>query len=672
MRKLLWSAMILLAASLACSAQLIAHYTFDGANPLENKANPGTFDLNVDAGSPTYTTNNLPGGVTGRAAVFDGATGLRSGSTSDFGTTLEKPILKVSFWVKHTNTTRTQPFSFTVDNNNRWDVDMGVTAGNYTWWDVSERPLGSTVGSYTTNVWIKLGFEWDRRDDSLIAYENDAEVATGTLASASEIEGQLWLGRRGHTTPNYLTGEIADVRIELLGATVVTVEGAEAVSKVYDGGTAAEITGGTLVGVDPEHDVSITNRVGVFAQATVGTDIAVTAQLQLTGEDAWRYSLQQPEGLTADITLRDLTITAKDMQKVQGYPLTFDGTEILTDGLVGGDTVTNVTLVSDGAAAEAVVGTYDIVPSAAQGTGLDNYSIAYSNGTLTVVARALVSHYRFDEDLDDSVGSYDLALVTGGGRVNPTYTTVSLANGAVTNAAVFNALQYHRSNDTTQFSNGPATIAFWVKPANTAQEAPLVVHVDNNNHTEFIFMANGSFRVYNNSSASFILEHNIADGYTVGEWMHVAFTYNPTTQYTTLYLDGEEVGNKQLDNSFAHVSGQLMIGRRGGTTVNAFSGQMADVRVYNYGLSAQEIADLMGEEEPVPPPDIESAVIGVDGSDVVVSLSFTPVSGKTYALQFNTNLVDGVWTDVVSGATESPLLYTNEHAAGFFRIKTEE
>lgn len=154
--------------------------------------------------------------------------------------------------------------------------------------------------------------------------------------------------------------------------------------------------------------------------------------------------------------------------------------------------------------------------------------------------------------------------------------------------------------------------------------------------------------------------------------MHVAFTYNPTTQYTTLYLDGEEVGNKQLDNSFAHVSGQLMIGRRGGTTVNAFSGQMADVRVYNYGLSAQEIADLMGEEEPVPPPDIESAVIGVDGSDVVVSLSFTPVSGKTYALQFNTNLVDGVWTDVVSGATESPLLYTNEHAAGFFRIKTEE
>jgi hypothetical protein len=35
------------------------------------------------------------------------------------------------------------------------------------------------------------------------------------------------------------------------------------------------------------------------------------------------------------------------------------------------------------------VGSYAIVPSAAQGVGLTNYAIAYSNATLTVTTRTL-------------------------------------------------------------------------------------------------------------------------------------------------------------------------------------------------------------------------------------------------------------------------------------------
>ena len=43
-----------------------------------------------------------------------------------------------------------------------------------------------------------------------------------------------------------------------------------------------------------------------------------------------------------------------------------------------------MTETSTGAAATATVGTYPIVPSAATGTGLSNYTISYVNGTLTV------------------------------------------------------------------------------------------------------------------------------------------------------------------------------------------------------------------------------------------------------------------------------------------------
>src|SRR5206468_9510159 len=61
-------------------------------------------------------------------------------------------------------------------------------------------------------------------------------------------------------------------------------------------------------------------------------------------------------------------------------------------GLVTGDTVTSVTLTSAGAAATATVAlpgpNYAIVPSAAVGMGLSNYTITYNNGTLTVTSVA--------------------------------------------------------------------------------------------------------------------------------------------------------------------------------------------------------------------------------------------------------------------------------------------
>jgi hypothetical protein len=79
-----------------------------------------------------------------------------------------------------------------------------------------------------------------------------------------------------------------------------------------------------------------------------------------------------------------LTITAKNASKAYGTTLTFLGTEFTTAGLLNADTVTSVTLTSAGAAATAAVGPYPIVPSAAVGTGLANYTITYANGTLTV------------------------------------------------------------------------------------------------------------------------------------------------------------------------------------------------------------------------------------------------------------------------------------------------
>ena len=81
-----------------------------------------------------------------------------------------------------------------------------------------------------------------------------------------------------------------------------------------------------------------------------------------------------------------MTITANNDSKTYGTLKTFSSTAFTETGLVtaNGDTITGVTETSTGAPASAPVGTYPIVPSAATGSGLSNYTIGYVDGTLTV------------------------------------------------------------------------------------------------------------------------------------------------------------------------------------------------------------------------------------------------------------------------------------------------
>ena len=86
-----------------------------------------------------------------------------------------------------------------------------------------------------------------------------------------------------------------------------------------------------------------------------------------------------------------LTITAENLTLTYGPGTTFAGTEFTTSGLTNSDTVSSVTLISVGAAAGASVAgsPYPIVPSAAVGKGLSNYTIDYVNGVLSVTSAIL-------------------------------------------------------------------------------------------------------------------------------------------------------------------------------------------------------------------------------------------------------------------------------------------
>jgi hypothetical protein len=121
-----------------------------------------------------------------------------------------------------------------------------------------------------------------------------------------------------------------------------------------------------------------------------GTPTAVGAfTFTVTATDSTGFSASQSYTLTIDKAA--LTITANSTSKTYGQSLAFAGTEFTTSGLVNGDTVSTVGLTSSGAAADAGVADspYAIVPSAAVGSGLDNYTISYVDGSLTVTPAPL-------------------------------------------------------------------------------------------------------------------------------------------------------------------------------------------------------------------------------------------------------------------------------------------
>jgi len=168
----------------------------------------------------------------------------------------------------------------------------------------------------------------------------------------------------------------------------LTVSGVTASDKVYDGLTTATINTASAVlntGVLSGETVTLnTSSTANFNDKNVGTAKTVTASgFSISGAAAGNYTLTQPTA-TADITVKALTITASDQNLCSGSTFSPAGTEFTRDFVVTGD-ITSVTLTKTGAGVLDGLGriTYSIVPSAAQGPGVGNYSISYTNGTLT-------------------------------------------------------------------------------------------------------------------------------------------------------------------------------------------------------------------------------------------------------------------------------------------------
>jgi hypothetical protein len=151
-------------------------------------------------------------------------------------------------------------------------------------------------------------------------------------------------------------------------------------SRAY--GATNPVFTGLISGLQSGDDIGLSLSTGAAPASPVGSYAIVPTFLDPSNR-LGNYTILTNGG-TLTVTQASLTVTASSTSKTYGQTLNFAGTEFGTAGLVNGDTVTTVSLSSDGAASTAAVASYNIIPSGAVGTGLGNYTIYYVNGTLTV------------------------------------------------------------------------------------------------------------------------------------------------------------------------------------------------------------------------------------------------------------------------------------------------
>uniref|UniRef100_UPI003BA62DEE MBG domain-containing protein n=1 Tax=Niveispirillum sp. TaxID=1917217 RepID=UPI003BA62DEE len=166
-------------------------------------------------------------------------------------------------------------------------------------------------------------------------------------------------------------------------ALTVTASG---VTKTY--GNAVSVTGYTTSGLvtgDSIASVTLLPSGGTSVGDAPGT-YTISAS-GATGTGLSNYSITYVAGsLVVDPAA--LTITASNVTKTYGNAVSVTG--FTSSGLVNGDTLTGVTLLASGGTGTAAnAGSYTISVSGAAGTGLSNYSITYTNGTLVVNPAAL-------------------------------------------------------------------------------------------------------------------------------------------------------------------------------------------------------------------------------------------------------------------------------------------
>jgi hypothetical protein len=290
----------------------------------------------------------------------------------------------------------------------------GAKAGNYSviqptyvTGDITAKPLsvtGVTVANKVYNNSVNATLTGTAALGAGVVVADSANVTLVT-SSAAAVFGDALPGNgkavtvsgyylSGSAIANYSVQQPNGLTADIMGVTL-TISGATAADKNYDGNTTATVSGGTLVGLVSGDAVTLGGSpAGTFNNQSVGTGKAVTVTgYSLSGADAGKYSVSQPS-LTANITAKPLTVTGLSaLNKVydRSTTATLTGTGTLV-GIVGSEAVSLNVSGSSASFANATAGVGKIVTGSGYtltGASAGNYSLVQPTATATISQKTL-------------------------------------------------------------------------------------------------------------------------------------------------------------------------------------------------------------------------------------------------------------------------------------------
>ncbi len=159
---------------------------------------------------------------------------------------------------------------------------------------------------------------------------DESGMGTATL-TYNTSKGGIPVGSTAYITAQYggsvnLNGSSGNIISVTLSPKALTVTGLTATDRPYDGTVNVALTGGTLTGIIGSDNVSTEMpTIGTMKNANAGSGKTVTVpNIILTGNDANKYTVTQPTGITVDITKATYDMSGVTFADVS-YP--YDGNE---------------------------------------------------------------------------------------------------------------------------------------------------------------------------------------------------------------------------------------------------------------------------------------------------------------------------------------------------------
>ncbi len=233
--------------------------------------------------------------------------------------------------------------------------------------------------------------------------------------------------------------------------------------------------------------------------------------------------------------------------------------------------------------------------------GGDSFAWSALNSTgLTLVRHSIMwaagqemrVHFKLDEG-------------TGATTANATGLT---SNGALTNGPTwstgrrYNAVTFDGTNDyinvpysASKSVTGLMTLAGWIKTQTVSGGLKCVMSTDttgNGLSNYWLGIENGNLVFGFWASSAFRTVKTTTSPVSIGEWYHVAATFNDSTNTVLLYVNGALVQTGSLTYSPTTETADLLIGRS--IDNEYWNGSLDDLRIYPKVLTLAEVAELYG------------------------------------------------------------------------------